>query len=122
MEQQKTESHSDQIIDVMNDEKKSQEITLKEATEILKLHNEWRRGAEIGMGNVTRLGEAIDFLTQYYVEVREEQAWTIIEEKVNDYIEEIKDMDKIDCSPYRIVQYLKMICHPPMLKNNNEGL
>ena len=143
MEIQKTESHSDQMIDIMNDSEKSQEITLKEATEILKLHNEWRRGAEIGMGNVTRLGEAIDFITQYYkenegndtlnnnftkpnfVERREQLAWSVIEEMVGNYAEEINKFEisgQLLCSPYDLMQYLKSICHPPMLKNNNEGL
>jgi hypothetical protein len=141
MEQKKTESHSDQMIDKMNDEKKLQVITLKEATEILKLHNEWRRGAEIGMGNVTRLGEAIDFITQYYKENegndtlnnnltkpnfvarREQLAWDIIEEKLDSVNIEYLDLykDGTFCSS-QIIKYLKTICHPPMLKNNNEGL
>lgn len=134
MEQQKTESHSDQMINVMNEEKNSQEISLKEATEILKLHNEWRRGAEIGMGNVKRLGEAIDFITQYYkenegnetynsnltkpnfVEKREEQAWSIIEEMVKKYVFDAIRHDAVIINPYDVIQYLKTICHPPMLK------
>lgn len=131
---QKTESHSDQMIDKMNDEKMSQEINLKEATEILELHNEWRRGAEIGMGNVTRLGEAIDFITQYYknneanetfnnnltkpnfVEKREEQAWDIIEGMVKKYVFDAIRHDAVIVNPYDVIQYLKTICHPPMLK------
>lgn len=140
MAEQKTESHSDQMIDIMNDSEKSQVITLKEATEILKLHNEWRRGAEIGMGNVTRLGEAIDFITQYYkdnegkdtfnnnftkpnfVEKREEQAWAIIEGIVEKYVYDAIRHDAVIINPYDVLQYLKLICHPPMLKNNDEGL
>jgi hypothetical protein len=35
-------------------------MTIKQAVEILKLYNEWRRGEEIKMPNPAKIGEAID--------------------------------------------------------------
>lgn len=35
-------------------------MTTKEAIEILKVHNKWRRGAEIPMLHPTEIGVAID--------------------------------------------------------------
>lgn len=40
-------------------------MSIKEADEILKRHNLWRRGAEIAMENPTTLGIAIDAITKY---------------------------------------------------------
>ena len=37
-------------------------MTLKEAIQILKTHNEWRRGADVSMGSTTELGIAIDII------------------------------------------------------------
>lgn len=40
-------------------------MNIKEANEILKRHNLWRRGVEIEMENPTNLGEAIDVITKF---------------------------------------------------------
>lgn len=40
-------------------------MTIQEATALLKTHNEWRRGSEIGQANPTQLGIAIDMVVQY---------------------------------------------------------
>lgn len=40
-------------------------MTVKEANEILKRHNMWRRGAEIEMEKPTKLGIAIDVVTSF---------------------------------------------------------
>lgn len=37
-------------------------MTTEEAIEILELHNQWRKGAEIPMDNPVRLGMAIDIV------------------------------------------------------------
>jgi hypothetical protein len=54
-----------------------------------------------------------------FVEKREKQAWNIIEEMVINYTEEINKFDgsELPCSPFEVMQYLKTICHPPMLKS-----
>lgn len=41
-------------------------MELKQAIEILKSHNEWRRGAEILMTDPTTLGEAIDTIVDHF--------------------------------------------------------
>lgn len=41
-------------------------MTLPEAIEILKLHNEWRRGGDGEMVNPTTLGIAIDLIIEHY--------------------------------------------------------
>lgn len=37
-------------------------MTIEEAIEIVKLHNQWRKGADIPMENPTRLGMALDLV------------------------------------------------------------
>ena len=44
-------------------------MTYKEAIEILRSHNEWRRGAEIPMTDPTTHGEAIDCVVEHFRDV-----------------------------------------------------
>jgi hypothetical protein len=81
-------------------ENKSPTMTTKEALELLKVHNEWRRGAEIPMPHPTEIGVAIDKAIevmegkvnncafQYYSE------YEIVDDKTNLTIEEAKDLWK----------------------------
>jgi len=41
-------------------------MTLKEAIEILRKHNEWRRGADVEMISPKKVGEAIDVIIAHY--------------------------------------------------------
>lgn len=41
-------------------------MKLKEAIEVLELHNRWRRGEEVEMTTPTLLGEAIDVVVEDY--------------------------------------------------------
>ena len=41
-------------------------MTITEAIEILKSHNEWRRGGDGEMTNPTELGVAIDLIIGHY--------------------------------------------------------
>ena len=41
-------------------------MTIAEATKILDLHQQWRRGAEIEMQNVVELGIALDTIIEYF--------------------------------------------------------
>ena len=43
-------------------------MTLPEAIQILKTHNEWRRGAEIDMLEPQSIGIAIDVILEYLKE------------------------------------------------------
>jgi hypothetical protein len=106
-------------------------MNLQEAISVLTEHQEWRMGAEISMMVSKKTTEAIriildDHLHKQlletkpgFVEKREKQAWNIIEEKVANYTEEINKFDgsELPCSPFEVMQYLKTICHPPMLKS-----
>lgn len=40
-------------------------MTLSQAYEILKSHQEWRKGADIPMESPTKLGMAIDIILSY---------------------------------------------------------
>lgn len=64
-------------------------MNIKEAIEILKRHNKWRRGAEIPMENPTIIGIAIDTVINYY-----ENNSELIEKLNNDIIKCIKLIDK----------------------------
>lgn len=47
-------------------------MEIKEAIEILRSHNEWRRGAPVLMETPAKLGEAIDTVVQFHsVHVKE---------------------------------------------------
>lgn len=103
-------------------------MNLQQAISVLTVHQEWRMGAEIPLLDPRKLTEAIriilyDHLHKQletkqletkpgFVEKREKQAWDIIEEMVGTY-EEDND-EALDY--YDVMQYLKTICHPPMLK------
>lgn len=75
-------------------------MTTKEALEILKVHNDWRRGAEIPMPHPTEIGVAIDKAIevmegkakncafQYYSE------YEMVDDKTNLTIEEAKNLWK----------------------------
>lgn len=39
-------------------------MTIDEAIEILELHNQWRKGADIPMQNPTKIGMAIDLVVK----------------------------------------------------------
>lgn len=41
-------------------------MTLKEAIQILKTHNEWRRGADVSMPSIKDLGLAIDLIVSEF--------------------------------------------------------
>ena len=43
--------------------------TIKGALEILKKHNQWRRGVEIEMINTATLGKAIDLIVNTFEEI-----------------------------------------------------
>ena len=48
-------------------------MTLPEAIEILRTHNEWRRGAEIEQTNPLWLGEAIDVILLFFDQNKSKQ-------------------------------------------------
>ena len=105
-------------------------MNLQKAISVLNEYQEWRMGAEIPMLEPKQISEAIriildDHLHRQletkpgFVEKREEQAWDIIEEMIVNYAEEKSKFDyseQLLCNPYDLIKYLKLICHPPMLK------
>ena len=44
-------------------------MKIKEATKILKYHNEWRRGSDVEMTDIKNLGIAIDTVVEFLEEV-----------------------------------------------------
>lgn len=46
-------------------------MTVKAAIEILRIHNEWRRGEHSNMGDITQLGIAIDTVIEAYSKAAE---------------------------------------------------
>ena len=61
-------------------------MTYKEAIEILRSHNEWRRGAEIPMTDPKALGEAIDCVVEHFRDVTKMVGG--IEERAKKYADE----------------------------------
>jgi len=72
-------------------------MTTQEATEILKQHNEWRRGSEVQMIHPNILGEAIDIMLAFYEGTQKTvspQDTPAIEDKIKAIDKEIKEREK----------------------------
>lgn len=60
-------------------------MNIDEAVEFLKVHNVWRRGAEIEMTDPTKLGIAIDIIVNYYQRESELTRFEVINHASNDF-------------------------------------
>jgi len=57
-------------------------MKIKEAVEVLKKHNEWRRGAEIDQMRPILIGEAIDIAINQLSEMSLKEAYEILKQNV----------------------------------------